>query len=346
MKKQSFTFLVAALFLVQGMAQQVEQQQRSLITKRTASWCTFCGTWGWSFFENAIEQNEEKAILLAAHYSGDLVVDAAADITSNFGGVSQPRFFFNQTDHGVSSGNSAAKLTALKALVDAAYEQAPVANSGFDPVYVNGEIKVNAKVKFFQAAEGEYFLGMYLLEDNVVSFQQSVGNNAVHKNIMRFSFTDDSFGLPIVNGSVTANQEFDLDFALPIGDPAGKDYEVLGIIWKKENGKYIPVNVWSNDNIALVSNTSVENPKYEMIVYPTVTSEVAGIDVQLIEDQPLASIDVFDAKGNLVTNVHKGSLKKQGNSFQITKAQVGASGLYFVKITSPAFVGVKKVIFN
>ena len=346
MKKNYFVLLVASLFLVKGIAQQVEQQQRSLVTKRTADWCPNCGTWGWTYFVDAIEQNGDKAVYIAAHYDGNLADDAANDITENFGGGYQPRFFFNQTDQSVNSGNVNAKLSALKTAINNAYEQAPIANSGFEPFYLNGEIRVNAKVKFFQAAQGEFYLGIYLLEDNVTAYQASIGNNAVHKRLFRKSFTPETFGKLITNGSVNAGQEFDLDFALPNGNPANFDYEVVGIIWKKEGSKFVPVNVWSTDDISLVSGVSIIEPTNEVLVVPTVTTNAARIIVQSIEDQPVATVDVLDVNGRIVATLHDGFLKKKFSDFEVDRNLVGQSGLYFVRLTTPSFILVEKVVFQ
>ncbi len=346
MKKSTFTLLLALLFLVQGIAQQVEQQQRSLITKRTASWCTFCGTWGWTFFESAIAQNDDKAVLMAAHFSGLLLNDAAAEITDNFGSFAQPRFFFNEADQGVNSSNGTSRLASLKALVDEAYGQAPIVNSGFEPYYSNGEIKVNAKVKFFQAAQGDYHLGIYLLEDNVVGFQQSIGNNAVHKRVLRTSFTEQTFGQPITNGSVNAGQEFGLNFGLPIGDPTGYNYEVVGIIWKKEGTKYIPVNVWSTKTISMVSGILDPAPENSIAVAPSPASGFTFVHVESIDNQPVAQLEVFDVKGRRVAVLLDGPLKAGRSRFRLDSEVLSGSGLYIVQLKTPGFVKTEKVVFQ
>lgn len=92
MNKKTFMLLVAALFIMKAAAQQVEEVQRTLITKRTASWCINCGTWGWTLFDGLVADNEDKSVLIAAHYDGDLENAAAEEITDNFGGFYQPRF--------------------------------------------------------------------------------------------------------------------------------------------------------------------------------------------------------------------------------------------------------------
>ncbi len=346
MKKSTFTILLAFLFLVQGIAQQVEQQQRSLITKRTADWCPYCGTWGWSFFQGAIEQNEDKAILMAAHYDGGLANAAAEEITDNFGGFYQPKFFLNETQLGVTSGNVTAKLDYLKPLVDSIFEVAPVANSGFDLTYENGELQAAAKVKFFQAAQGEYYLGLYLLEDNVTAYQASIGNNAVHKRLFRFSFTEATFGLLIASGDVAAGQEFSLNFALPIGDPTGHDYEVAGIIWKKEGDKYLPVNVWSTKEIGFVSETILNAaPENALLVAPSVASDFMRVYVRLIENQPAALLEAYDLNGRKVAALFAGAVKAGETRFELNRETVGGAGLYFLRLKTGNVVITKKVIF-
>ena len=348
MKKSYFTILVACLFLVQGIAQQVLETQRSLVTKRTADWCTNCGTYGWTYFENAIEQNGGKAVYIAAHYSGGLSIGVADDLTVNFGGGYQPRFFFNALDQGVSSGNVATKLASLKTQIDNAFVAAPIANAGFDPIYKNGEIQVAAKVKFFQADQGDFYLGMYLLEDHVTAYQESIGDDAVHRKLLRFSFTEDSFGQPITNGNVTAGQEFNLNFALPIGDPTGYEYEVVGIIWKKEGSKYLPINVWSNTEITIqtVSDVLDPAPQNALQVYPSVAKHQTTISVESVENQPVAQLEVFDMTGRRVAVLLDGKLDAGNATFELNEETIGGKGLYFVQLKTPGFTKTAKVIFQ
>ena len=54
-------FCIASISL---FSQEVMEVQQTLLTKRTATWCPYCGTWGWGFFEDLIEDNEEKAVLI------------------------------------------------------------------------------------------------------------------------------------------------------------------------------------------------------------------------------------------------------------------------------------------
>ncbi len=347
MKKSTFTLLLAVLFLMQGFAQQVAQEQRLVITKRTASWCPNCGTWGWTLFKNLLDDNEDKAVLIAAHYSGVLATAAAEEFTDNFGGFYQPRFFVGAVDQNANSGNIASIRTSVKDQVDAAFSLTPVANAGFEPVYRNGAIEVDSKVKFFQPAQGEYYLGIYLIENNVVASQSGVGNNANHMKVFRESFTTSTWGKQIVSGSVNASAEYDLSYSLAIGDPEGYDYEVVGIIWKKENDKYLPVNAWSTDEIN-TNTTAVKEPAglLSFAVAPNVTSSVANVQIQLAENRQDASIDVFDVNGKLVANIHRGPLAQGTQSFQVSREMVAGNGVYLVRFSTGNEVSTRKVVFQ
>ncbi len=346
MKKNYFILLVASLFLVQGVAQEVVQKQRSLLTKRTADWCPNCGTYGWTYFKAAIEQNGNKAIYIAAHYDGNLKDAAAEEITDNFGAFYQPKFFINEIEQGVNSGNVNAKLEVLKTQVDAAFEEMPEVNCGFEPIYENGAFNVAAKVKFFQAMQGDFYLGIYLLEDHVTAPQASVGANAVHRHLFRKSFTAETFGKSIINGSVTAGQTFDLDFALTVPDTTNHEYEVIGIIWEKVGDKYIPANVWQPGLDETVSSVFNPAPQNSILVFPTVTSQVANISVESIENQSVAQLEVFDLTGRRVAVLLNGQLNAGMSNFQLDRETVGGNGLYFVQLKTPGFVKTAKVIFQ
>lgn len=345
MKKSTFTILLLSLFLMQGIAQQVAQEQRLLITKRTASWCPNCGTWGWTLFKNLTEDNEDKAVLIAAHYDGVLASSAGEELTDNFGGFYQPRFFVNETDQNASQGNIGSIRASVKDQVDAAFALTPVANTGFAPVYSDGALKVDAKVKFFQQAQGDYYLGIYLIENHVTAYQSGIGNNAEHMRVFRESFTAGTFGNQIVNGNVAAGSEFSLSYSLPIGDPQGYDYEIVGIIWKKEGEKYLPVNTWSTSQINTATAVKETTVSQRLTAVPSVTGSGTQIRLELAEQQPVASIDLVNVQGKQVANLHRGLLTQGLHTFEIDRSLIENSGIYFIRFDNGRHVVSTKVIF-
>ncbi len=321
MKQGKLNHLMAAaltvLSIIPAISQEVSAEQRSLITKRTASWCPNCGTWGWNLFKELIADNSQKAVLIAAHYDGALAVPAAEALTDNFGGFYQPRFFLDETDQNATSGNAAAVQSTIRDQVNAAFQQAPVANTAFQPGYFAGEIQVPAKVKFFQDAQGQYFLGMYLLENNVTAFQSGIGADAVHQKLFRASFTASTWGLEIVNGSVTAGTEFSLDFSLSANDPQASDYEVVGVIWKKEGEKYLPVNTWSTATFGtptLGETAAAVLPRLTVWPQPMSHSGYAQLDLPQAQQVRLV---LSDGEGRLIREIHRGHLGAGMHSFDL-----------------------------
>ncbi|MEK7257887.1 MAG: Omp28-related outer membrane protein, partial [Bacteroidota bacterium] len=243
MKKTTSTILLLSFFIFQAAAQQIEAVQRSLITKRTATWCPPCGAWGWTMFDNLIADNQDKAVFFAAHFGTSLLANTVGEeLTDNFGAAYQPVFYLDEVNQNATSGNAASTRTAIKTKVDDAFAAEPIANSTFKPTWQNGQIKVDASVKFFQATEGDFYLGVYLVEDNVLEYQASIGNNAVHHQVLQASFSTSTWGEPLANGSVEADATFTKSFSLEAEDPATHDYEVVGVIWKKVGSKYQVVN--------------------------------------------------------------------------------------------------------
>ncbi len=347
MKKKIYLLLTACTLALHVGAQQVEETQRTFVTKMAATWCPPCGSWGWSFFDDLLADNADQAVFMAIHHSGLLVTDVGVDIFNNFGATYQPQFFLDDQKINVVSSNTSIRRTEAQQAIDLAFNTAPIANVGFEPVFANNKIDVNAKVKFFQETAGEFYLGIYLIEDGVIEFQQSIGNNAVHKKILRTGFTDDSFGLPITEGAVSAGSEFDLSFSLEISEVAGYDYEVAGIIWKKENNKYVPINIWSTKNInSNPTRTSDITELNHFMVFPTVTSDQAVINIDLKAPVQNGELNIFDLTGKRVSNVASGSLAKGQHSFQVDQRMINASGMYFIRFSSENGVSTQRIIFQ
>ena len=347
MNKRTFMLMVAALFVLKAAAQEIENKQRTLLIKTAATWCPPCGGWGWNLFEGMIEDNEDKALLIAAHHSGDLMTEEAVDLFDNFGATYQPFFFLNEMNLQANSSNASAKRVEIAQTVSETFlNQMPVANVGFVPKYANSKLSVDAKVKFFQPASGEYYLSIFLMEDGIINYQASIGNNAVHKKIIRFGFTDNTFGELITNGAIAAGQEFTLPFELLIGGVEGYDYEVAGIIWKKENNKFLPVNVWSTKTIETVSAVSSIGAIQSFIITPNITGSQAVINLELQNSLNNASIDIIDIHGKAIANISQGTLSAGLQTFSIDKSDIGQNGLYFVRVTDGKNVSTRRIIFQ
>ena len=267
-KLLTLSFLCLAITL---SAQQIEvpQQKYSLVTKRTATWCPHCGNWGWTLFENLLADNSSKALMIAAHYSGDLMNPTASAITSNFGGFGQPLFYLGNENQGVSSSNIDDKREEIKSKINDAFNSSPTAQTGMLLVNNGDQLDVYTKTRFFQNADGDYYVGVYLIEKTVMHYQSGQGQDADHKNVLRDHLTEDTFGKLISEGSISAGAESSFQVSYPLdGTYDLGNIRIATILWKKDGGSYKVVNTNFSDNfvedvVATTTKFTVRRKKSE-----------------------------------------------------------------------------------
>lgn len=335
-------------FLFQTFAQTVPQEQRSLITKVTASWCPSCGSWGWEMFEGVLEDNQDKAVMIATHYDGGLLNSTAAAVANNFNPPYQPRFYLGNIEQGVSAGNVASKRAEVKDSVDANFLKAPLANTGMDAFMTGDQLEVKTKTKFFQDADGEYYVGVYVIEDDVVHTQAGNSSMAIHKKIMRASVNGQHFGELLMNGAIAADTEFDHTFAMTLDPTWNTDsIEIISIIWKKEMDTYQFVNTnVTNQFGEIVATKNLEIEGASMKIQPNIINSESTIIIDLENELTNANLSLFDQTGRKVTEIFNGNLKSNNNTFTISKSVTNTSGIYFVVLTANQKVITRKVIFE
>ncbi|MEM6967062.1 MAG: Omp28-related outer membrane protein [Bacteroidota bacterium] len=348
MKKRLLLFAFTLTFVSQIFAQTVPETQRTLITKNSATWCPPCGGWGWDFFEDLVEDNEEKAVLIVSHHSGSLMSPTSDAFSSNLNGFSQPRFYLNNSDQGATPSNAADKLTDIKNMIDTNFELAPVANAGLIVSQVNDDLEIAAKTEFFQDADGEYYLGVYIVENNIVTFQQSIGNDAVHKKVLRDAVTTETFGDLLANGTIAANTTYEATYTYtPDTEFNIDEMEFVTIVWKKENDKFQVVNVNVVDEITEV--TSINNmtlTEASMSIQPNIIADQATINLDVTKDLQKTSIVLYDMFGKKVTDIFRGNLSQGVHHLHFEKTANVAQGMYYVTLQAGEKVATQKVIFR
>ncbi len=331
-KALTVSFLIVFSIACNLSAQQVEQVQRTLLTKKTASWCSKCGTWGWQMFEGLLDQNSNKAVLFAAHYSGDLINNTAIAITDNFGGAGQPIFYVNNEDQFVNSGNVSAKLDEVRGQVDANFQQAPLANAGIEATLAGTELTIKTKTRFFQATEGKYYLGLYILENNLVSPQAANSNTAIHQKVLRTAVTTDHFGQLIADGTVPVDTEVDHTFTYQM--PSGltkENTEIAIVIWKVAGGDFEVVNTFSTTQIDIPNSTESLASGSLQLEVQYATSGVTEVVLQLQEAQKALEVQLIDLQGRIVRSLAQGNFGEGRHAFQLSKDGL-SKGLYLVRL--------------
>lgn len=247
--------LYASMFLLAGhataAAQEVAEVQQSVLTKFTAMWCVECGTWSWDLFESLEDSLAGKAVLLAAHVSDSyLENEMSLAWEANLGNSGQPSFFINQEAQDAAAANA---FDQIKSKVDSIHLEAPLANVGLETIWNGDQIEIRARTLFFQNGAGAFYLGVYLVEDQVMAAQAGFSGWVAHERILRESCTTAPFGNLLASGPVPAGAEFLRSYLISPEPYDLEHLDVVGVIWRKEGSIYKLVNVWSIDAKPLIS---------------------------------------------------------------------------------------------
>jgi len=240
-------------------AQEVSTDQWTHLQKRTATWCPFCGQFGWDFKELMLDTYKDENVLIwNTHLSNsDLGNPTATALVSNYGGSGQPQFFLEGQNLFVSSGNQAAKAEIVAQTVEL--------NSGFPAfygtsalaTYDGNTISVTAKAKFFEGGNTlPVHLGVYLMRKETVAFQSQQGPDAVHKNVVVNHFTDNVFGEVASAAGAVADEEYILEATLELPGEDISNYVVVPIVWGQENGD-VDYRFYNADVVDIAMSTDV-----------------------------------------------------------------------------------------
>ncbi|MBK9257089.1 MAG: Omp28-related outer membrane protein [Saprospiraceae bacterium] len=346
--KSIFIFILSFSFFCLN-AQQVNTKQWSIINKKSADWCTLCGGWGWNFHKQLLDKFENREVLnWAIHYSGGLMNQAAVDLSNNYGGSSQPIFFVEGDDIKATNSNTVAKLAEVGDIIDFSLSQLPYAGVGID-AELNTEtntLTINAKVEFLSNAEGgDYYLGLYLIEDNVVASQQPIGNNAVHRNLLRRSLLSTTWGQALKKGAVTMGTTFDVNAVVENVTGNRENLKVAAVIWNKHptTNKYLFFNA-NQVNVGIPASSKDEFTSVrDMKVFQ---SEGDRIIVRLDIENTLtsANLSVSDINGKSISQQHVGTLAIGSHEFSMEGNF--NPGMYLVTLRENNKLKTKKIVIQ
>lgn len=351
MKKLIFLLFIA--FSITNLSAQeisVSPTQKVLMTKKTASWCPPCGSWGWDVFETLLDEANENTIVLAAHYSTSndvLTTPTGTALVNNLQQTfSRPAFLVNND---LKAGSSNGALSKIREAIDEAATVEPTAQTGIQATYAPGSrtIDIATRTQFFTDTEGEYQLGVYVVKKSMISYQASIGNDADHKSVLRDAITEDIFGEPITAGNIALNTSVNKQFSFDLTDDDELDnIQILTLIWKKaeENYTLVNANLTSDINEAVVNHLDETTLQQGFAITPNVIQDVATIQLNLTE-KATADLSIFNSNGQLVQTVFSGTLNIGKQQFTFTKNDLSA-GLYFVRLHIGEQVWNRKIVIR
>jgi hypothetical protein len=330
------TFLSVNLCFTFG--QEINKSQWTLMVKRTADWCSNCGSWGWNFKSKCLEEfKNEPFAFVAMHTSGNLFSPASTKLSNLFTGAGQPIFYVDGTDINVSSGNINSSLNEVKDILAFNKSVGAFAGIGIDAIYnpSNNKINIKSKVEVLQDIdESEMSINFYILQDKI-AYQSNIGNNAEHKNVLLKSAFENGQGEEIFKGQILKGSIYSKDATIDVGNEDHTSLSVLAVLWNKSNNKYLYFNSYE----VPVKLQSATDDRSNEILFSTFSNEASDIVVTLDHAQTDGnlSISLSDVQGRILqklTNIQQTNvLSNPGNP-----------GIYFVSVNSKNRSATKQVI--
>lgn len=238
MKIQMKQIVLTALCLFFIGSLQAQDEQYSIIVKKSADWCPNCGGWAWPVFEDIVDEMEGRnGIPILMHHTGGLANDASIAITDNLGGNYQPEFFLDTEIQNMTPSNAEEKIGLMKDAVDLNASLGSFMGIDIDHVSLSEDgTTLTAEIShhiYDNEVEGDFSIGLYLIQNNIMHNQSGQGN-VLQPKLLTASFTEEPFGTAITVeagnfGSVNSTLSMDAPSTLSIQDG---DTELVAIIWR------------------------------------------------------------------------------------------------------------------
>ncbi|MBT8234319.1 MAG: Omp28-related outer membrane protein [Saprospiraceae bacterium] len=290
--------LLAILFgFINGYSQG---SKTPVLAKVTATWCSKCGTWGWSFMEemkSAYGQSMD-AVILGVHYSGNLENPLGVWYRNNMSASGQPVFLLNNEDQNVFSSNWSARVETVKNKIIDIASEAPAQDFNFINAYVNDADEIVAQVNFrpHMAVDNDYYFGVYIFENNVEETQATRGTS-LHPNVLRDIISDNFYGdLVFSAGDISPANNMTREYNKLI-NPSWNAQQVglVGILWKKQG------TVYEIENAAVIYNIGLLSSNNELIDEDliTVKNRFDNIEINL-EDNENYNVSLVNNIGQII----------------------------------------------
>lgn len=253
--------------------------------------------------------------------------------TPDFGGV--PDFGANGVGKMVFNSSGLSTAQSKAAVLDAVNTFAasvPQASPANIFSISDNTVAVTAKAQFWAAANGEYYLAAYLIEDGALNLQANQSGIVAHHGVMRGSMSATAWGEQIANGAVTANQSFSKTFTFNVTDATWDKtkFKVYTVIWKKNGAKYEFINASENEPTpnGIASIAHVEG----LSIFPNPAVDKATLSITAATAMDI-SIQVTDISGRKVYVSENNKVVKGNNNFELPIARFN-NGMYNVTVTS------------
>jgi len=226
---------------------EVMSARQVLFLENTATWSGPCGSWGAKAFDDAIRKQVDRVLPISIHSSAtDPMFNAIAQaFADNFGMSDFPSFTIGNVSKGLD--------TTIGSDVSTYIAQPIEANTIMLLSKSTTTWEVKVQVRFFKSGNGEYYLGIYLTEDDIDGspgagdYAQNGGEaDYTHDRVLRASASGQPWGELISSGSTSEGTVVSRTYNITIdGSWNASNLNIYSVVWKRSAGKYEYVNASS-----------------------------------------------------------------------------------------------------
>jgi len=329
MKRWIPVFITLLFTTVTTFAQRVPPN-KPVIFKATSTECNVCGLRAWDELKDAIDLYEKDAVIMAVHPLEESQLHTA---TSTALMENAPQFFGTPSFFVNNHSLPFQWFQEARLMIETFQEREVVAHPFIDYVIEGNELKVQVKTQFFKRTNRPHYVGVYVLEDELVAYQSSRGPEELHSKIVRTHLGEHTFGTLLTEDIIEVNQEFNTNYTLALNPEwLTENLELAVIIWEKRGNTYEVIN--SNtafEPTALSTSINVLTAnKVDLSVQPTILSNSATIQLELPVALDALNLRVINSLGQQVKNIFSGDLTKGTHTFLLNRSDYGTGGLYFL----------------
>lgn len=229
------------------------KEYTGVFIKHTGTKCPPCGSWGWDATAAAINQFDDRAVVVTAYgnynnLSELFISQHATQLGSADKVTGIPSFHANGVKCATSGSTAEALISSTLSSADVQFtlseEKDLVAGAAVKWSVENNRAVGTYRVGFFEEAKGEYYATVWFDESKLKGYQY--GHTAAepeHKHVMRtaasYNVYGDKLGANIAKNTVI-DVDFDIEFPTSVWKP--ENTEATVVIWRKIGDTHLFVN--------------------------------------------------------------------------------------------------------
>ncbi|MDC1395483.1 Omp28-related outer membrane protein [Bacteroidia bacterium] len=232
---------------------ELEVKNKPVLFNYMSTGCPGCGSWGAPTFEAITNREKDAVVPIGVHikYGDPMITDVSNAIASNrIGQFFTPQIWVNNTNGVILTGGSISGTASVNKMnddIDAFINIAPEILVGTSSIVNDDKIYIRYKTKAQQDLTGDYYVGVYLLENKIYAKQNSGSQDPFEHNYVIRTSNKGGFGTMLSAEHLETEAVMDEQIDANILPEWKKEnlYAAV-IVWRKEEDNYLVVNANNN----------------------------------------------------------------------------------------------------